>query len=72
MAELSEVFLSLLLTSCVGLLLALAKLAYRSKCKNVDCCCGLIKIERDITAETELDEREPPSPRPEPNNENKV
>jgi hypothetical protein len=67
MQELSEVFLSLLLTSCIGLILAVCKLMYKSKCSNIDICC--IKITRNITAEIELDEREPPSPRPQDNSQ---
>jgi hypothetical protein len=70
--EPSEVLITFTITSGIGLLLALAKLCYKSKCKNIECCGGLIKVERDITAEIELDEREPPSPRPDTNNESKV
>jgi hypothetical protein len=67
MQELSEIFLTLLVTSGVGLILAVCKLMYKSKCSNIDICC--IKITRNITAEIELDEREPPSPRPENNSQ---
>lgn len=63
MGELSEVFYSLLLTSGIGLILALARMAYKSKCKNIE-CCGCIKIERDIEAEEAIDEQpQPSSPR---------
>jgi hypothetical protein len=63
MGELSEVFYSLLLTSGIGLILALARMAYKSKCKNIE-CCGCIKIERDIEAEESIDEQpQPSSPR---------
>jgi len=34
----------------------------------VECCGGLLKCERDIEHEVELDERDPPSPRAENNN----
>jgi hypothetical protein len=71
MQELSEVFLSLLVTSGIGLLLAIIKTLYRSKCKIVE-CCGILKCERDIEHEVELDEREPPSPRPENTNSQRV
>jgi hypothetical protein len=64
MQELSEVFYSLLLTSGIAFILALARILYKSKCKSVE-CCGCIKIQRDIASELELDEREPPSPRAE-------
>jgi hypothetical protein len=67
MGELSEVFYSLLLTSCIGLILALARMAYKSKCKNIK-CCGCIDIERDTQAEESIDERiQPQSPRAENN-----
>ena len=71
MQELSEVFLSLLVTSGIGLILATIKILYKSKCKSVE-CCGILKCERDIEHEVELDEREPPSPRPENNNSQRV
>jgi len=71
MQELSEVFLSLLVTSGIGLVLAIIKILYKSKCKTVE-CCGILKCERDIEHEVELDERESPSPRPENTNSQRV
>lgn len=50
MTVLSEVFWTFLITSCIGLIIGLARMAYKSKCKEVSCCC--IKIVRDIEAET--------------------
>ena len=64
--ELSEVFYSFLISSCVGLLLVLIKTCYKSKCREVDVCC--IKIIRDIPSELEIDEQAPSSPRAENNN----
>ena len=52
MAELSEIFWTFLITSIIGLIIALARMIYKSKCKNFE-CCGF-KIERD----TEAEERE--------------
>jgi hypothetical protein len=49
MGELSEVFYSLLVTTCVGLILGLARMAYKSKCKEVTCCC--MTVVRDTVAE---------------------
>jgi len=68
MQELSEVFYSFLISSCVGLLLVLIKTCYKSKCREVDVCC--IKIIRDVEGEEKIDEqvREPSSPRAENNN----
>ena len=51
--ELSEVFYSLLLTSGIGMVLALARMAYKSKCKSFRCCgCEIV---RDVQAEEALD-----------------
>jgi len=54
--ELSEVFWSFLISSCVGLLLAVCRLMYKSKCREVNVCC--IKIVRDTQGEEELDARQ--------------
>jgi hypothetical protein len=51
---LSEVFFSLLLTSLIGLILALARICYKSKCKVIK-CCGL-EIDRNIEMEEKIDE----------------
>ena len=48
------VFWSFFITSTIGFLLGLTKMAYKSKCKEVSCCC--IKIVRDVESEIELDE----------------
>ena len=43
------VFWSFFITSMVGLVLKLTSMAYKSKCKEVTCCC--IKVVRDVEAE---------------------
>ena len=48
------VFWSFFITSSIGLILGLTKMAYKSKCKEVECCC--IKIIRDVESEIEIDE----------------
>ena len=58
----NAVFWSFFITSTIGFILGLAKMAYKSKCKEVSCCC--IKIIRDIESEIEIDELQP-SPQPE-------
>ena len=58
----NAVFWSFFITSTIGFILGLAKMAYKSKCKEVSCCC--IKIIRDIESEIEIDELQP-SPHPE-------
>jgi hypothetical protein len=47
--QLSEVFWGMFITTCVGLILGLARMAYKSKCKEVLFCC--LKIIRDTDAE---------------------
>jgi hypothetical protein len=54
--ELSEVFWSFLISSCVGLLLAVCRLMYKSKCREVNFCC--IKIVRDVEGEEAIDVRQ--------------
>ena len=56
----SEVFWSGTITSLIGFTLAIASQCYKSKCKEVSCCC--IKIIRDTTIEEELDIRQPRNP----------
>jgi hypothetical protein len=70
MQVLSEVLITFIISSAIGLILAIAKICYKSKCSNIDICC--VKITRNIPAELELDEREPPSPRPENANSQRV
>ena len=43
-----------MITSTIGLLLALARICYKSKCKNIK-FCGL-EIERDVVIEEKEDE----------------
>jgi hypothetical protein len=51
--ELSEVFLSLVVSSGIGMVLALARMMYKSKCKSLKCCgCEIV---RDVAGEEALD-----------------
>ena len=52
MTTLSEVFYVCLLTTLSGMIIKLASMAYKSKCKECSFCC--IKVIRDV----ELEERE--------------
>ena len=54
---LSEIFWSTFVGIVAGLVLAVSNQLFKSKCKEVSCCC--IKIVRDIEAETELEMRQP-------------
>lgn len=56
MQELSEIFWTFLISSCVGLILAVCRFAYRSKCKEVNMCC--LKIVRDVEGEEKIDEQQ--------------
>jgi aldehyde:ferredoxin oxidoreductase len=47
---LSEVFWVAFITTISGMILKLASLAYKSKCK--ECSVGCIKVIRDVEAET--------------------
>jgi len=53
MQEFSEVFYTFLITSCIGLILAIGKICYKSKCSQIDICC--IKITRNIDLEVKND-----------------
>jgi len=53
MQEMSEVFWGMFLTTTIGLLLALSKVCYKSKCSTIDLCC--VKITRNIEAEVKED-----------------
>jgi hypothetical protein len=51
---LSEVFWVAFTTTISGMIIKLCSMAYKSKCKEVACCC--IKIIRDIEAEEKEEE----------------
>jgi hypothetical protein len=51
--EMSEVFWSFFITSVIGLMLAIGKICYKSKCSQIDICC--IKVTRNIEAEVRED-----------------
>jgi hypothetical protein len=61
MTELSEVFYTFLITSVIGLILAVARICYKSKCREVNLCC--FKIVRDVEGEEKIDESAPQTPR---------
>jgi hypothetical protein len=49
MTDLSEVFYVCLVTAVSGMLIKLASMAYKSKCKECSVCC--IKVVRDVDLE---------------------
>lgn len=54
----------------IGFIIALLKLCYKSKCKEINLCC--LKITRDITAEEHLDLEMPNNTPNNNNNSNNV
>ena len=54
---LSEIFYSTLIGIIAGLIMNVTNQFFKSKCKEVSCCC--IKIIRDIEAETQLELNNP-------------
>ena len=55
--KLSEIFWSTFVGFVAGLLITITNQLFKSKCKEVSCCC--IKIIRDIEAETQLELNNP-------------
>ena len=51
---LSEIFWIAFIGTTTGCIIKLASMAYKSKCKEVACCC--IKIIRDVEAEEKEEE----------------
>jgi len=47
-----QIFWTFFITSMIGLIMGLSRMAYKSKCKDIEICC--IKIVRD----TEMEEKE--------------
>lgn len=52
----TEVFFTFFITTIVAFLLAVGRILYKSKCKEVRCGWSGCTIIRDIDAEVELDE----------------
>jgi hypothetical protein len=62
---LSEIFWMAVVTTSAGVILKLASLCFKSKCKECVMCGGRIRIIRDTEAEekqTEFELTHPPSP----------
>jgi hypothetical protein len=56
---LSEVFYAMLVSTLAGLIIAVGKMCYKSKCSSIDICC--LKITRNIEAEVKEDLEAPKS-----------
>ena len=61
-ATFDSVFWISFITIVSGMILKLASMCNRSKCRECSICGGRFKIIRDIEAETELELAQPPSP----------
>jgi len=66
MTQLSEVFYVCLVTTISALIIKLASLCFKSKCKECELCGGRIRIVRDVEieerqSEFELTHRQPTS-----------
>lgn len=47
-----------LATLIVGLIGLIVRYAFKSKCTNVDLCCGCLTIKRNVDAENEIETKE--------------
>ena len=45
-----------IITLCIGAFGMIIKLCYKSKCSDIDLCCGIIKVKRNVNIETEIQE----------------
>ncbi len=58
----SESFILGLIASVGGLISLVFASLRKSRCENINCCCGMFKCNRDVLTEAEL-KLEPPSPK---------
>jgi hypothetical protein len=56
---LSEVFWAMVVSTLAGLIIAVGKMCYKSKCSTIDLCC--LRIVRNIEAEVKEDLEAPKS-----------
>ena len=49
------VILILLATTVASISANIMQYCYKSKCVKINCCCGLVEIQRDIQKEEEID-----------------
>jgi hypothetical protein len=50
---LSEIFWAMVVSTLAGLIIAVGKMCYKSKCSSIDLCC--LRITRNIEAEVKED-----------------
>lgn len=56
-----QIFWTFFVTTMCGFILALGRQMYKSKCREIQCCC--LKIVRDVESEEKYDEMELQNPR---------
>ena len=44
-----------IITLCIGAFGMIAKLCFKSKCSNISCCYGLIRIKRNVEIESDIE-----------------
>ena len=44
-----------IITLCIGAFAMVTKLCFKSKCSNISCCCGLIRIKRNVEIENDIE-----------------
>ena len=54
----NDVLVISLATICSGIIVLGLRLCFKSKCSDVDLCCGLFKIHRNIELEMQIENKE--------------
>ena len=54
----NDVLIISLATICSGIIVLGLRLCFKSKCSDVDLCCGLCKIKRNIELEMQIENKE--------------
>ena len=54
----NDVLVISLATICSGIIVLGLRLCFKSKCFDVDLCCGLFKIKRNIELEMQIENKE--------------
>ena len=54
----NDVLVISLATICSGIIVLGLRLCFKSKCSDVDLCCGLFKIKRNIELEVQIENKE--------------
>ena len=54
----NDVLVLSLATICSGIIVLGLRLCFKSKCSDVDLCCGLFKIKRNIELEMQIENKE--------------